>query len=172
MAGFISARGVIRSTMPCSTRNSLRWNPSGRVWRMVCSITRGPAKPISAFGSAMFRSPSIAYDAVTPPVVGSVRTEMYGRPAAASRASAAEILAICISERMPSCMRAPPEQETMISGSFLSSARSMAMVIFSPTTEPIEPPMKAYSMAQMTTGIPSSFPSAQSTASPVPTRLW
>src|SRR5256885_7484552 len=31
---------------------------------MVCSITRGPAKPISAFGSAMFRSPSMAYDAV------------------------------------------------------------------------------------------------------------
>jgi hypothetical protein len=25
---------------------------------------------MSAFGSAMFRSPSIAYDAVTPPVVG------------------------------------------------------------------------------------------------------
>ncbi len=28
--------------------------------RMVCSITRGPAKPISAPGSAMFRSPSMA----------------------------------------------------------------------------------------------------------------
>jgi hypothetical protein len=42
---------------------------------MVCSMTRGPAKPISAFGSAIFRSPSIAKLAVTPPVVGSVRTE-------------------------------------------------------------------------------------------------
>ena len=76
MAAFISGRGVIRSTIPCSTRNSLVWKPSGRVWRMVCSMTRGPANPISAFGSAMLRSPSIAYDAVTPPVVGSVRTEM------------------------------------------------------------------------------------------------
>ena len=43
---------------------------------MVCSITRGPAKPIRAPGSAMFRSPSMAKEAVTPPVVGSVRTEM------------------------------------------------------------------------------------------------
>ena len=48
----------------------------GSVWRMVCSITRGPAKPISALGSAMMTSPSIANDAVTPPVVGSVKTEM------------------------------------------------------------------------------------------------
>src|SRR6266481_6560756 len=57
--------------MPCSSRNSLRWKPGGSFWRMVCSITRGPAKPIRAPGSAMLRSPSIANDAVTPPVVGS-----------------------------------------------------------------------------------------------------
>ena len=127
---------------------------------------------MSAFGSARLRSPSIAYDAVTPPVVGSQSTEMNGRPASASRASAAEIFAICISERIPSCIRAPPEVETMISGSFFSIARSMAIVIFSPTTEPIEPPMNAYSIAQITTGMPSSFPSAQRTASPWPTRAW
>ena len=36
-------------------------------------MTRGPAKPIRAFGSPIFRSPSIAKLAVTPPVVGSVR---------------------------------------------------------------------------------------------------
>ncbi len=42
---------------------------------MVCSMTRGPAKPMSALGSAMLTSPSIAKLAVTPPVVGSVRTE-------------------------------------------------------------------------------------------------
>ena len=68
----------MKSSMPCSSRNSERWKPSGSVWRIVCSMTRGPAKPMSALGSAMFRSPSIAKDAVTPPVVGSVRTEMYG----------------------------------------------------------------------------------------------
>ena len=69
---------------------------------------------MSARGSAMLRSPSIAYEAVTPPVVGSVRMEMNGRPASARRASAAEILAICISERMPSCIRAPPAAVTMM----------------------------------------------------------
>ena len=62
--------------MPWASRNSLRWNPSGSVCRMVCSMTRGPAKPISAFGSATLTSPSIAKLAVTPPVVGSVSTEM------------------------------------------------------------------------------------------------
>ena len=62
--------------MPCFSRNSLRWKPSGSFCRMVCSITRGPAKPISAPGSAMFRSPSMAKLAVTPPVVGSVSTLM------------------------------------------------------------------------------------------------
>ena len=93
VAGTASARGVMKprqlsstsrslarptsmSIMPCSTRNSLRWNPSGSVWRIVCSMTRGPANPISARGSAMFRSPSMAKEAVTPPVVGSVRIEM------------------------------------------------------------------------------------------------
>ena len=76
--GWPSARGrgTTRSRKPCSSRNSLRWKPSGSFWRMVCSITRGPAKPISAPGSAMFRSPSMAKLAVTPPVVGSVRTLM------------------------------------------------------------------------------------------------
>ena len=42
---------------------------------MVCSMTRGPAKPIKAPGSAMFKSPSMAKEAVTPPIVGSVRIE-------------------------------------------------------------------------------------------------
>src|SRR4030095_16686104 len=68
---FISERSTTKSSIPCSSRNSDLWNPSGSVWRIVCSITRGPAKPINAFGSPTFRSPSIAYEAVTPPVVGS-----------------------------------------------------------------------------------------------------
>ena len=42
----------------------------------VCSMTRGPAKPMSALGSAMFTSPSMAKLAATPPVVGSVSTLM------------------------------------------------------------------------------------------------
>src|SRR5262249_22124911 len=50
---FISDRSTMRSSIPCSSRNSDRWKPSGSVWRIVCSITRGPAKPMRALGSAM-----------------------------------------------------------------------------------------------------------------------
>src|ERR1039458_6388899 len=53
----MSLRATIASRNPCSSRNSARWNPSGSFCRVVCSITRGPAKPISAPGSAIFRSP-------------------------------------------------------------------------------------------------------------------
>ena len=95
----------------------------------------------------MFRSPSIAKLAVTPPVVGSVSTEMYGSLARSSRASAADTFAICISDNAPSIMRAPPEQETMMTGLREESPRSIARVIFSPTTTPMLPPMKAYSIA-------------------------
>src|SRR5262249_37242245 len=76
MKDFRSLRGTMASRKPCSSRNSERWKPSGSFWRVVCSITRGPAKPMSAPGSAIFKSPSIAKLAVTPPVVGSVKTEM------------------------------------------------------------------------------------------------
>ena len=68
----------------------------------------------------------MAKEAVTPPVVGSVSTLRKGSRASCSRASAAEILAICISESVPSIMRAPPEQDTTTRGSFSSSARSIA----------------------------------------------
>src|SRR5437879_2316178 len=98
-------------------------------------MTRGPAKPISARGSAMMTSPSIAKLAVTPPVVGSVRIEMYGSPAAASRSSAADVLAICISERMPSCIRAPPEAETLRTGRCLSMASPPAALHLSPVDD-------------------------------------
>ncbi len=74
-------------------------------------MTRGPANPIRARGSATLRSPSIARLADTPPVVGSVMTEINGKPARARRASAALVLAICISDSSASCMRAPPVAE-------------------------------------------------------------
>ena len=38
-------------------RNSARWKPSGSLTRTVFSITRGPAKPIRALGSAITTSP-------------------------------------------------------------------------------------------------------------------
>src|SRR6266704_1228327 len=48
------------SIAPFSSRNSARWKPSGSFCRTVCSMTRGPAKPIRAFGSAITTSPSMA----------------------------------------------------------------------------------------------------------------
>ncbi len=43
--------------------------------------------------------------------------------------------------------------------------RSIARVTFSPTTTPIEPPMKAYSMAPITVRRPPSSPIAETSAS-------
>src|SRR6266849_479204 len=69
-----SRRGTTMSIMPCSSRYSARWKPSGSFSRMVSSMTRAPAKPTTASGSASVMSPSMAKEAETPPVVGSVRT--------------------------------------------------------------------------------------------------
>ena len=104
---------------------------------MVCSITRGPAKPINAPGSARIISPSIAKLAVTPPVVGSVNTGTYKSPASECLFKAADVFAICIREIIPSCILAPPEQQNKITGSFKSVARSTPSAIFSPTTCPM-----------------------------------
>ncbi len=90
---------------------------------------------------------------------------MYGSRARSSRASAALILAICISESAPSIMRAPPEHDTMMTGSRPSIARSIARVIFSPTTTPMLPPMKPYSIAATTVSMPLIRPVAVITAS-------
>ncbi len=103
--------------------------------------------------------------AVTPPVVGSVSTEMYGSFALSRRASAPEIFAICISDSAPSIIRAPPEQQTMTTGQRRSMARSMARVIFSPTTTPMLPPMKPYSIAATIVSMPSMRPDAVMMAS-------
>ena len=70
-----------------------------------------------------------------------------------------------MSESVPSIMRAPPEQETTTSGSFSAIAFSIARVTFSPTTTPIEPPMKPYSIAAITVRRPPIVPTAETTAS-------
>ncbi len=48
-------------------------------------------------------------------------------------------------------MRAPPEAVKTITGSFFSAPTSMARMIFSPTTEPMLPPMNRKSMTARTT---------------------
>ena len=136
---------------------------------MVCSITRGPAKPISAPGSARMISPSMAKLAVTPPVVGSVSTLTYKQPASWCLFSAAEVFVICIREWIPSCILAPPEQANIIIGSLSLVAFSTARVIFSPTTFPMLAIIKRPSQTARTTSFPAilAFPVTTASSSPV-----
>ena len=78
---------------------------------MVPAATRAPAKPMSAFGSAMLTSPSAANDANTPPVVGSVMTLDVGHAGVAQPLERGHVLASCISASVPSCIRAPPDAD-------------------------------------------------------------
>ena len=69
-------------------------------------------------------------------------------------------------------MRAPPEHDTMITGALRSSAISMPRTIFSPTTTPIEPPMKLYSIEATTVSMPLMRPTPTITASFWPVDFW
>ena len=75
------------------------------------------------------------------------------------------VFAICISDSAPSIIRAPPLEETMMRGCFDFQARSMARPIFSPTTDPMLPPMNEKSMAASTTPRFSIVPVPHRTAS-------
>ena len=83
---------------------------------------------------------------------------MKRMPSSFSRPTAWLVLASCISDTQPSCMRAPPEAEMTSSGSRRSSASSAARVIASPTPLPMLPPMNAKSMAAITSGRPPIVP--------------
>ena len=163
-----SGRATTRSMKPWAKRNSARWKPSGSSCAIVPAETREPANPMSAFGSATLTSPIAANDAKTPPVVGSDRMLMNGTPASRSRSRAASVLASCMRARVPSCIRAPPDALTMTSGVRDSRACSAARVTFSPTTAPIEPPMKPKSMTQIATGMEPIAPVPQTAASRIP----
>ena len=110
-------------------------------------------------------SASIAKLAVTPPIVGSHSTAIYKSPASECSLTAPEVLAICISERMPSCMRAPPDRVKPITGRPSLAASSNRRVIFSPTATPMEPSMKPGSIAKTAASIPSTAPRPQMTPS-------
>src|SRR6478752_7732167 len=92
-------------------------------------MTRGPAKPTIAFGSAIITSPNDAKLAITPAVVGLVRTEINGSFAFACKARAPLVFAICIRLSIPSYMRAPPEAATMITPARCTVAYSIIRVI-------------------------------------------
>ncbi len=133
------------------------------------AITRGPAKPISAPGSASVTSPRNAKLAATPAVVGSVITTMYSPPASSNFATAADVFAICASETMPSIIRAPPLHVTIKSGRPSFMARSAAAATFSPTTAPIDPMMKFGFITPMISGRPlmNPLPTTMASVSPV-----
>jgi hypothetical protein len=77
-----------------------------------------------------------------------------------------------MSASVPSCIRAPPEADTTISGIRSTNASSAARVTFSPTTEPIEPPMNPKSMTQTATAWPSMAPTPHTAASRSPVASW
>ena len=56
------------------------------------------------------------------------------------------VFAICIRLSALSCILAPPEDVIASIGSLSSSAFSIILVTFSPTTLPIEPPIKSKSI--------------------------
>ena len=89
----------------------------------------------------------------TPPIVGSVRMVTNGRRRSARRVTAAVVLAICISDSRPSCMRAPPEAVTQMKGTRCSKAALAPRTKRSPTTEPMEPPRNSNSKQATTTGM-------------------
>ena len=113
-------------------------------------------------------SPNEAKLAVTPPVVGSVRTEMYSSPFSANRARAALVFAICMRDKIPSCIRAPPLAAKRIRGSLFFPAYSMASVSFSPTAALMLPMRKRLSSTPTTQRLPPTVPVAVTTASFMP----
>ena len=85
-------------------------------------------------------------------VVGSVRRQKSGSRASCSSSIDEITFGSCINERIPSCIRAPPELVTSRSGVLLAIAESAARTNFSPTALPIEPPMKEKSMTDNSQG--------------------
>ena len=73
---------------------------------------------------------------------------------------------------MPSCMRAPPVADTTTRARRWSSADSIERAIFSPTTEPMLPPMKKKSMMVRLTGLPPTVAMPDSAASIMPVSRW
>ena len=117
-------------------------------------MTRFPANPTNAPGSARIISPKKEKLALTPPVVGFVKTLINNPELLLYFAMAADVFAICIKAMGPSCIRAPPDVANIIIGIFFCSASSNAITIFSPTTIPILPIIKRLSITASITSIP------------------
>ena len=106
--------------------------------------------------------------AETPPVVGEVRTTIYGIFASSSFTVAPAVFAICIREMIPSCIRAPPDAVYRITGRFSLTASSIMSVIRSPTIRPMLPIMNRGSITPSMIGIPPMVALPALTASDAP----
>ena len=95
-------------------------------------------------------------------------TENSAPRASCSSSIAHTVFGSCMRARIPSCIRAPPEAETETSGTPASAALSHARTNFSPTTLPIDPPMKAKSMTAIRQGCSSIAACPMIIASPSP----
>ena len=135
-----------------SNRNSARWKPGGSSAAIVPAATRAPAKPISAFGSAMLTSPDRGErrEHAAGRRVGQDRQERHAAHRAGARARPSSWPAASGRACPPASARRPTRSTTM-SGIRVASASSAARVTFSPTTAPIEPPMNPKSMTQIAT---------------------
>ena len=104
-------------------RYSARWKPSGSFSRMVCSMTRGAGKADqrAGLGDVDVAEHRVGGGDAAGRRIGRARR---CRAACASRrrCTATVVRGICISERMPSCMRAPPEAAKMMKGVRRSAA--------------------------------------------------
>ena len=117
---------------------------------MVSSIILFPVNPKRAPHSPIIISANEAKLAVTPPNVGSQITEIKSNPFLLCSYTAADVLAICNNEMIPSCILAPPEAENDITGKCFLVANRKARAIFSPATHPILPNMNVGSIAIIT----------------------
>ena len=84
------------------------------------------------------------------------------------RTTAAVVRGNCINDKMPSCMRAPPDAANMMKGVLREAAVSSPQITASPAAIPSEPPMKSKSCTAAVTGRPSSLPNPTFTASARP----
>ena len=113
-----AAQDRSRSSRQSTIWSTVPWSSRTRVWKPSGGVSHGPArsraggKPISASGSAMLTSPSIASRADTPPVVGLVIADEQMRPRAPSgdRAPPRSWPSASARTGFP-CMRAPPDAE-------------------------------------------------------------
>ena len=100
------------------------------VWHPIPKLGRQPdpipfvhnSGWVQAPGSEIFMSPNIAKDAVVPPNVGSVHNEIKGIFASERRFKKLLIFAICINEKAPSIILAPPDLEIINRGALFSIA--------------------------------------------------